>query len=129
MIDLLFRTTGICLAASVLVAVLRRTAPELGVVLAIAVVLACAALLVRAASGIEELGGELVELTGLSPSLFAPLIKVTAIALVVRVGSALCADAGQSALGRVIELAGSFCALGCAVPLLRSVLELIRAWL
>lgn len=129
MIDLLIKTTGICLAASILASLLRRTAPELGLILAIAAVLTGAALLLRAANDIAALGDELTALTGLSPTLFTPLVKVTAIALVVRVGSALCADAGQSALARVMEAAGAFCAMGCAVPLLRSVLELIRGWL
>lgn len=129
MIDLLLKTTGICLAASVLAALLRRDSPELGLLLTAGAVLCGSFLLLRAGDSLAGLGEELVELTGLSPTLFTPLLKVTAVSWIVRVGGAVCADAGQSALARTLEIAGAFCALGCAVPLLRSVLELLRGWI
>ena len=59
------------------------------------------------------------------PALLEPLYKTVGIALVVRVGSSLCADAGESALGKVVETAGAVCALVAALPLLRTVLELL----
>ncbi len=119
---------GLCLAAAVTATLLRRSSPELALLLSAAAVLLGGALLLRGAWDTAALCGELIELTGLSPELFAPLLKVTAIAVVVRVGGALCADAGQSALARVMETAGAVCALGCALPLLRAVVELIRQW-
>ena len=96
--------------------------------LALAAALLGGALLLRGVRDAAALGDELVALTGLSPELFTPLLKVTVIALIVRVVGALCADAGQSALSRVMEAAGAFCAVGCALPLLRALLELIRQW-
>ena len=47
------------------------------------------------------------------------------IALVVKVGSGLCRDAGESALASVVETAGAVCALLVALPLLRAVLSLL----
>ena len=120
---------GLCLAASVTASLLRHSSPELGLVLALAAALLGGALLLRAARDAVALEDELVALTGLSPELFTPLWKVTAIALIVRVVGALCADAGQSALSRVMETAGAFCALGCALPLLRALMELLRHWI
>jgi hypothetical protein len=83
----------------------------------------------RSAEEALALGRELAALTGLEAALFLPLAKVVAVSLVSRVGSALCADAGQSALARILESAGAFCALSCAVPLLRAAAELLEAWL
>ena len=120
---------GLCLAASVTASRLRHSSPELGLVLALAAALLGGTLLLRGAREATALGDELVALTGLSPELFTPLLKVTAIALIARVAGALCADAGQSALSRVMETAGAFCALGCALPLLRALVELIRQWI
>lgn len=119
---------GLCLAAAVTATLLRRSAPELGLLLAVAVALLGGALLLHGARELAALGDELTALTGLSPELFLPLGKVTAIALIVRIGGALCADAGQSALARVLEAAGAVCALGCALPLLRALMELVRQW-
>ena len=120
---------GLCLAASVTASLLRQSSPELGLLIAFAAALLGGTLLLRGARDAAALGDELVALTGLSPELFTPLLKVTAIALVVRIAGALCADAGQSALSRVMEAAGAFCALGCALPLLRALVELIRQWI
>lgn len=127
--ETILRIAGLCLSAAVLASLLRRDVPELGLLLAAAAALVGGALLLDAARDAAALGDELVALTGLAPSLFTPLLKVTAIALIVRVGAALCADAGQSALARVMDAAGAFCALGCAVPLLRAVIDLIRGWI
>ena len=123
------QVAGLCLAASVTASLLRHSSPELGLVIALAAALLGGTLLLRGARDAAALGDELVALTGLSPELFTPLLKVTAIALIVRVAGALCADAGQSALSRVMEAAGAFCALGCALPLLRALVELIRQWI
>ena len=65
----------------------------------------------------------------MSPALFLPLGEVVAVALVCRIASALCLDAGQAALARVIDIAGAFCALECAAPLLREVMRLLEGWL
>lgn len=123
------RLAGLCLAAAVLSSLLKKDAPEWGLLLALSASLVGGALLLDAAGGAAELAGELVELTGLSPALFEPLGKVVAVSLVARFGAALCADAGQGALARLMETAGAFCALGCSVPLLRAALELLRGWL
>ncbi len=123
------KIAGLCLAASIVASLLRRSSPELGLLLAAAAALLGGTLLLDAAAELSALGDELTALTGLAPALFAPLWKVTAIALVSRIGAALCADAGQSALARVMDAAGAVCALGCAVPLLRAVVELISEWI
>ena len=123
------KVVGLCLAAAVVAVLLRKDSPALGLRLAVGAVLLGGALLLDAAQDLAALGDELVALTGLSPTLFLPLLKVTAIALIVRIGAALCVDAGQSALGRVMDAAGAFCALGCALPLVRAVIDLIQGWI
>ena len=123
------KIAGLCLAAAVVAVLLRKDSPELGLLLAVAAATLGGALLLDAALDLAALGDELVGLTGLSPTLFTPLLKVTAIALIVRIGSALCTDAGQSALGRVMDAAGAVCALGSALPLVRAVVDLIRGWI
>lgn len=125
----MIRIVGVCLIAAVTAALLRRTSPETGLLLAAGAILIGGAMLLPVARGAAALEGELEELTGLAPETFAPLWKVTGIALVSGVGSAFCADAGQSALAQLMEAAGTVCALVCALPLLCSVLDLIRGWL
>ena len=86
------------------------------------------AVLVFLAQGLEELMAFLAELgerSGIPETLFVPLYKTLGIALVVRVGAGLCRDAGESALGSVVETAGAVCAMLTALPLLRTVLDML----
>ncbi|MDO4314812.1 MAG: SpoIIIAC/SpoIIIAD family protein, partial [Oscillospiraceae bacterium] len=84
--------------------------------------------LLSLAGAVEELMSfleELAERSGIGGELFVPLYKTVGIALVVKVGGNLCRDAGESALGSVVETAGAVCALLAALPLLRAVLSLL----
>ena len=127
--ETLCKAVGLCLVTAVGASMLKRDEPVFALLLTLAAALTGGALLLTAVSDAVELGDELIALTGLSPTLFTPLLKVTAAALITRVASALCADAGQIALARMTETAGALCALGCALPLLQAVLDLIRGWL
>lgn len=120
-----FQITAICVVGALLAVVVRRGSPELALLLTLA---AAVAVLLYLAGALEELLAFLTELgerSGISRDLFIPLYKTVGIALVVKVGSTLCRDAGESALGSVVETAGAVCALVVALPLLRAVLTLL----
>ena len=123
--ELVTQAAGLCVIAALLGLVLRRGSPEVTLLLALA---AAAAVLLALGQPLGELLAFLDSLTartGVSPDLFRPLYKIVGIALVVKVGTGLCRDAGESVLASVLELAGTVCALLVALPLLRAVLELI----
>ena len=119
------QAAALCDTASLLAMVVRRGSPETALLLALgaaAVVLAALAdPLAQVLAFAEELGRR----SGISEELLAPLYKTVAIALVVRVGAGLCRDAGESALGSVVETAGAVCAMLTALPLLRAVLDML----
>lgn len=119
------QVTALCVVGALLAVVVRRGSPECALVLGIAAVVA---VLVFLAQGLEELMtflAELGERSGIPETLFVPLYKTLGIALVVRVGVGLCRDAGESALGSVVETAGAVCAMLTALPLLRAVLDML----
>lgn len=119
------QVTALCVVGALLAVVVRRGSPECALVLGIAAVVA---VLIFLAQGLEELMtflAELGERSGIPETLFVPLYKTLGIALVVRVGAGLCRDAGESALGGVVETAGAVCAMLTALPLLRAVLDML----
>ena len=119
--------TGLCMVGALLVLVVKRGSPETALLLTLAA--AVTVLLLLLAGAMEDLVAflrELGEASGISEDLFVPLYKTVGIALVVKVGGSLCKDAGESALGSVVEMAGTVCALLVALPLLRAVLLLLR---
>ena len=122
---LVTQAAALCVIAALLGLVLRRSNPEITLLLALA---AAAAVLLALAEPLTELLRfleRLAEQSGVSRTLLTPLYKTVGIALVVKVGGGLCRDAGESALAAALEFAGTVCALLTALPLLRAVLELI----
>ncbi len=114
-----------CLVGALLALVIKRGNPEAALLLTLS---AAVAVLLSLAGSLEVLLdflNQLVEESGLSRDLFLPLYKTVGIALVVNIGGGLCRDAGESALGSVVETVGAVCALLAALPLLRAVLSLL----
>lgn len=123
------RVAVLCLLASLLGALLRRSEGESALLLTLAAVVCAAMALLPALAELLALARELTALSGLAPSVFTPLAKVLAIALVVRLGTAFCRDASQEALGVLLETAGAVCALLSAAPLVRMTAELVEGWI
>ena len=120
-----FQVTALCLMGALLAVTVRRGAPEMALLITLA---AAAVVLLALADSLGELLeflSELGERSGVSQRLLTPLYKTVGIALVVKVGGDLCRDAGESALAALVETAGAVCALIAALPLLRSVLDML----
>ena len=116
---------AIGVTAALCALLLKKYTPELAFSLALA---AGCVLLSLALGWMEEIAAllsELGETAGLSPALFAPVLKVTGIALVSRWAAALCRDAGEGGLAAFVETAASALALVVCVPLLEAVLSAI----
>ena len=104
------RLTALCLVGALLAALLRRTGGEMALLLAL--------------KGFWE---EAASWGQLPVQLFVPLVKTVGIALLCRTGSDLCRDAGESAIGSVLETAGAVAAIEVSLPLFRSAWELLRS--
>lgn len=123
--EMITQVTALCVVGALLALVLKRGAPETALLLTLGT---SAVVLLFLAGAVEELLDfleELAERSGVSRELFVPLYKTVGIALVVKVGGSLCRDAGETALGSVVETAGAVCALLASLPLLRAVLSLL----
>ena len=127
--ELLCKLVALCLMTAVMALLLKRDGMELSFLLTLAALLLGAALLLAAFEELSALCEELLELTRLSPALFLPLVKVIAASVCVHLTASLCRDAGQSALAALMEIAGTACAMWCAAPLLRAVVDLLEAWI
>lgn len=119
------RATVLCVVTALMALVLKKGTPEAALLLTLAASIVVLLSLSESLNALLDFLEELVERSGISHELFIPLYKTVGIALVVRVGGNLCRDAGESALGSVVETVGAVCALLAAVPLLRAVLSLL----
>ena len=123
--ELIAKVVVICVVVALTALLLERDTPELGLLLtlgAIAVVMGFALSYYR---DIREMVDTLLGQAGLDGELFLPILKIIAISMVTKLGGDVCRDSGQKALGAVIDLAGTFCSLLAAEPLLRAALSLL----
>lgn len=112
-------------AAALCAVVVRQRAPEIAVALALA---ACVVLLwhtLPLLETIKDVLDELADLAQVSPQLLRPMLQTVGLALVTKLASALCQDAGEGSLAAFVEVAGSAAAVLVALPLLRMVLQLM----
>ena len=93
----------------------------------LAVCAAAGALLLRGLADVLDMLEDLAAAGGLPPELLAPLVKTLGIALVSRLGTEICRDAGQGAMAAVLETAGAFGAVLVSLPLVRAAWELLRS--
>lgn len=124
--ELVAQTAALCVIGALLGLTLRRSSPEITLLLTIAVAVGILAALAEPLGMLLDFLDQLTAQTGISRALFLPLYKTLGIAVVVRIGGGLCRDAGEQALASTLELAGSVCALLTALPLLQAVLELLE---
>ncbi|MDR2530164.1 MAG: stage III sporulation AC/AD family protein [Oscillospiraceae bacterium] len=124
--DILLKAAAIAITASVLGLVIRKHTPDLEIMLTLA---AGAAIFIGAAALIAPLirfMDELAETAGLSSAIVAPVYKALGIAIVGKIVSDVCKDAGQAVLASSVELCAALSALICAAPLMRTVLHMLR---
>lgn len=119
--------TGI--TGAILSMLLKRSAPELGLAVSVAVSLMAAALAMELVSGLSEVLSLVKEQTGLSPAVIGPVMKCVGVGIVTRISADVCKDAGQSAAASAVELCGAACALVTALPLIRALLKMISEML
>ena len=123
--DILIKAAAAALTAAVLGLALKKTAPDMTLLLTLAAALFTASL---AAGAVGEIGGffrEISDAVGLSPEAVTIVIKTVCIAVLTKLCSDLCRDAGHSALASALEFTGSAAALYLSLPLMRSVVEVV----
>jgi stage III sporulation protein AD len=119
------QVAGICVVGALLAVLLKRTNPELALLLTVG---AAAVIFLSLAGTAKELLKFLQTLSrqsGVSDRLLTPLYKTLGIALVVKTGGDLCRDAGENAMASVLETAGTLSALLVSLPLLQTVLSML----
>ena len=121
----LLQATVIGVVTVLLTAMLRRNNKELGILLTLAACLLIGLLLVQLAEPVVEFLSKLRNIAGLDKTLTEPILKTIGIGLVTQIGATVCADAGENAIAKLIEVCGGALALYVSLPLMEAVLSMI----
>lgn len=123
--ELVLKAAALALAAALMGIVLRRTNPELTLLLSICTVALIMGAALGFAKSFTELAQAVQRIFGVSETLIKPVIKCVAVAIITKMTSDLCKDSSQAAAASAVELAGTVCALCIIMPLLMSMLTAI----
>jgi len=125
----IIRLGAIAVTAALCAVILKKSVRELGLVLSIA---AGAVILLQVVGTLEHVRtfmDALADAAGISQAVISPVFKTVGIAVVTRVAAELCRDAEERGLAAFIETAGAVTALWVALPLMKTVLNMITGLL
>ena len=114
------------LVAAVLWIIVSKQGKEFSLMLSIG---ACCLVLMLIAGYLDpvvDLIARLERLAGIEQEWISVMLKAVGIGLVVEIGSLICTDAGNAALGKALQLTGTVTVLWLAVPLMQGLLELLE---
>jgi stage III sporulation protein AD len=116
---------AVVLIGLILSLVLGRQSKDMSLLLTLAVcVLVCLGAL-EFLEPVTELLRELRRLGGLDSEAISILLKAAGIGLLSELAGLLCADAGESALGKVLQILSNAAILWLSLPLFRQIIDLI----
>ena len=121
----LVQAAALGLAGALISLLLKKNAPELALALSLAICLMGAGLAMELFGQLRDVIDLAREQTGLSSAIVSPVLKCVGLGVVTRLAADLCKDAGQGAVASMVELCGAACAVVTALPLLRSLLQMI----
>ena len=123
--ELAWKTAAVGITAALASLLIKRTNPELAAALSLLTITLLSFAALTAAGGIRDVVEEVGRLVGGAGLYIAPVVKCAAIGVVTKLAAELCREASQSAIASGVELAGTMCALGTAIPLIVSALRMI----
>lgn len=125
--DILLKIAAVGVAASVLAMVLKKNSPEIALLLTVATASLIMFAAVEVISEVLDFLRTILEYTSLSEDIFGIVLKAVAIAIITKIASDVCKDAGQSASSSAIELVGSATVLYIALPLFETMIQMINS--
>lgn len=127
--ETMVRIAAVGLTAAVLGTVLKKSAPELALLLVVAAGVWILTLTLDGLGAVVALMEELAGVSGLSEELLEPVAKTVALSILTRLTAEICRSAGESGLASFVEVGGTVAALVVALPLMRAVAVLMAEML
>lgn len=121
-----FRAVALVLLAVVFVLILKNSSKGIGELLSL---LVCCMVVMAAVSYLEPVIAfveTVQDLSGLDGDMLKILLKVVGISVTAEIASLLCDDAGNSAMGKTLQILATAVILCLSLPMLTSLLRLIE---
>ena len=120
------QAVAIVLVAAVMWIVLSKQSKEYALVLSVGVCCVVLLIMFRFLEPVLELLNQLQTMGNLQPEWLSIMLKAVGIGLVVEIGMLICTDAGNAALGKVLQILGSIAVLWLSIPLMNGLIKLLE---
>jgi stage III sporulation protein AD len=124
---ILIKIAAVAVAGTVLGLVIKKNSPEMALMLTVSLALVALYLAFDTIKNVTDFVTSLADAAQISPVVLAIVFKAVGISIVTKLSSDVCRDAGQSSVASGIELAGAFAALYIALPLFKTVMDMIKS--
>ena len=127
--QILVKTAAAAVVGAVLCLVVKKHSPEHALLLTVAIAAAVVAGALDVVREVSDFIEQMGKSAGMSADAVTVVLKTVAIAILTRLCSGVCKDAGQASAEAAVELAGSVCAVYVALPLMRSMLTMVQSFM
>ena len=124
--DVFLRIAAVCLTAALFSAVLKKDSPATALLLSAAAGAAALYISHGTISEIVSFMTELSESSGIAAPVLSAVLKTVGIAILARLASDICTDAGMKSAASATETAASAAALYISIPLVKTLLQMIK---
>ena len=124
--DTFYRAVAIVLISIILVVIVKKTNSEIGQLLSI---LVCGMVILAAINYLQPIMDfvhRLEQITKLDSNLIKIILKVVGVTTTAEIAELICADSGNQALGKSVQILASFVIIVIAIPLFTALLDLIE---
>lgn len=124
--ELLFKGIAGALITTILVVILSKQNKEIAIVI---IIIACTMIAAAAISYLEpviQYFEQLKSISGVDSQIYEALVKSVGVALLAEIVSHICTDAGNAALGKVVQLLTTVAIMWLSLPLFAKLMELIE---
>ena len=124
---ILIKVAAVAVTGAVLGLVIKKNSPEMAIMLTISLALLALFLAFDTIRSVTDFIKSLANAAQISPAVLTVVFKAVGISIITKLSADVCRDAGQSSVASGIELTGAFAALYIALPLFKTVMDMIGA--
>lgn len=124
--DMIWKGTLCAIIALVLGFIVEKNGKDIGILLSVAVCCMIGAAAIQYLKPVISFIQTLENATGLDKNLTGILLKVVGIGMICQIATLVCNDAGNSALGKMLQVLSAAVILWLSIPLMQSLYNLIE---
>ena len=124
--DIFVRASAGVLLAVILGITLRYKGAEISVLLSLAVCVMVGALAMEYLEPVISMLRSLQIRAALNAEMFSLLLKIVGVGIICEIVALICTDAGNAAMGKILQVLGVSVALYLSLPMLETLLDLVE---